>query len=142
MDNLVSILKAYGSAAPDEVVKENILELVQSWASATQGKGELSYLGEAYRSLQREGFNFPPRMEIAGTMVDSSAVSKDVPHLENETEYVPSLPNGLTRTYACAAARPSASQTGNIIAGIAEMSLMLSVQARQHLYLTLVSYSP
>ena len=74
MDNLVSILKAYGSAAPDQLVKENILELLQSWASATQGKSELSYLGEVYRTLQREGFNFPPRVEVSGSMVDSSAV--------------------------------------------------------------------
>ena len=75
MDNLVSILKAYGTAAPNDDVKGKILDLVQAWSVATQGRSELSYVTETYRGLQREGYNFPPRVEISSSMVDSSAVS-------------------------------------------------------------------
>jgi len=73
MDNLVSLLKAYGVAAVSEEVKQKILDLIQSWASATQSRYDLSYINEVYKSLQREGFKFPPKVEISSSMVDSSA---------------------------------------------------------------------
>ena len=88
MDNLVSILKMPGL---NHDVKSKILRLVQDWAIAFEGKPSLSYVGEVYRTLQREGesdsvmfkggvcdgsrsgFNFPPRdpAVTASAMVDT-----------------------------------------------------------------------
>ncbi|TVY93265.1 Vacuolar protein sorting-associated protein [Lachnellula willkommii] len=73
MDNLVSLLKAYGPAAVNDDVKNRILDLIQSWATATEGRYELSYIGETYKGLQREGFQFPPKVDVASSMLDSSA---------------------------------------------------------------------
>lgn len=73
MDNLVSILKAYGPASIDEVVKQKVLELIQDWASASQGRYDLAYINQVYQSLQREGFKFPPKADISSSMIDSSA---------------------------------------------------------------------
>lgn len=52
MDNLVSILKMPGL---NYDVKGKILRLVQGWALAFEGKTSLGYVGEVYRTLQREG---------------------------------------------------------------------------------------
>ncbi|KAI9736571.1 MAG: Vacuolar protein-sorting-associated protein 27 [Claussenomyces sp. TS43310] len=73
MDNLVSLLKATGSAAVNDEVKNKILELVQTWAIATEDRHELSYIGEIYKTLQREGYDFPPKVAVASSMLDSSA---------------------------------------------------------------------
>ncbi|KAI9712834.1 MAG: Vacuolar protein-sorting-associated protein 27 [Bogoriella megaspora] len=74
MDNLTSMLKAYGTAAaPNEDVKAKILELIQGWAVAAEGQNNLMYAYEVYRTLQREGFRFPPRVDVARSMFDSSA---------------------------------------------------------------------
>lgn len=74
MDNLVSLLKAYGGAAVNDDVKSKILELLQTWATATEGKIEYGYIGDTYKTLQRDGFAFPPKEDVASSMLDSSAV--------------------------------------------------------------------
>ncbi len=74
METLVSLLKAVGPAAVNADVRAKILELIQSWATATEGRYDLSYIGEVYKTLQREGYQFPPRINVASSMIDSSAV--------------------------------------------------------------------
>ncbi|KAK8879886.1 VHS domain-containing protein [Apiospora arundinis] len=73
MDNLVSLLHAVGPAAVNHDVRGKILELIQSWAAATENRYELKYIDETYKSLQREGYQFPPRVTVASSMIDSSA---------------------------------------------------------------------
>jgi len=75
MDNLTSLLKAVGPGAVNQEVRVKILELIQDWAAAVEGRYELSYIGEVYKQLQQEGFQFPPRQTVASSMIDSSAVS-------------------------------------------------------------------
>lgn len=74
MDNLVSLLKAYGGAAVNEEVKNKILDLIQAWATAAEGRSELGYIGETYKGLKTDGFHFPPKTDVASSMLDSTAV--------------------------------------------------------------------
>ncbi|CEJ91174.1 Putative Glycolate oxidase [[Torrubiella] hemipterigena] len=73
MDNLVSLLQAVGDVSINSDVREKILELIQSWAGATEGRYELSYIGEVYHRLDREGYKFPPKVSVSSNMIDSSA---------------------------------------------------------------------
>ena len=74
MDNLTSLLQAIGPAAVNSEVKAKILELIQLWAAAAEGRLELGYIGEVYKTLQREGYHFPPKTTVSSSMIDSSAV--------------------------------------------------------------------
>ncbi|KAK4232600.1 vacuolar protein sorting-associated protein 27 [Podospora fimiseda] len=73
MESIVSLLKAVGPGAVNAAVRDKILELIQSWATATEGRYDLSYIGEVYKTLQREGYQFPPKVSVASSMIDSSA---------------------------------------------------------------------
>lgn len=73
MDNLTSLLRAPSSIAPNHEVKTKMLGLIQSWATAAEGRPNLIYINEVYRDLQREGFHFPPKEHVASSMLDSSA---------------------------------------------------------------------
>ncbi|KAJ7237483.1 hypothetical protein B0H12DRAFT_1212258 [Mycena haematopus] len=70
IDNLVSILKI---PVLNIDVKNNILRLVQNWSIAFEGKPSLSYVGQVYKTLQTEGFRFPPKdLALANSaMVDT-----------------------------------------------------------------------
>ena len=74
MDTLTAILRTGTSDTSGErEVKTKVLELVQQWAGAAEGDLKLVYLTETYRSLQMEGFHFPPRENVAKSMFDSTA---------------------------------------------------------------------
>lgn len=74
INNLTSLLRVQGGASTDNQVRSKILELIQNWAAAAEGRSNLVYIGETYRTLQREGWNFPPKVDVASSMYDSSAV--------------------------------------------------------------------
>ncbi len=52
MDNLVSILKI---PALNHDVKQTILRFIQNWSIAFEGKPNLSYVGQVYKTLTSEG---------------------------------------------------------------------------------------
>lgn len=141
MDNLVSLLKAYGGAAVNEDVKNKILDLIQSWATATEGRSELSYIGETYRSLQRDGFHFPPKVAVASSMVDSSAVGAKIFRASEGPNYQYSHQNGPIPTYACDVGRPLASLIESITVEIVETSLTSNARAKPYLSPTLEFYN-
>ncbi|KAI0042208.1 ubiquitin binding protein [Auriscalpium vulgare] len=70
MDNLVSILKI---PTLNRDVKDKTLRYIQTWSLALEGKPALSYVGQVYKTLKSEGFNFPPEaLVVASTaMVDT-----------------------------------------------------------------------
>ncbi|KAF2837433.1 ubiquitin binding protein [Patellaria atrata CBS 101060] len=73
MDNLISLLNTSGPAAVNHDVVNRILELIQAWAAAAEGRINLTYINEVYKTLQSEGYRFPPKEETASSMFDSSA---------------------------------------------------------------------
>lgn len=82
MDNLVSLLQVEGPAGLNQDVKSKMLELIQSWAAATEGRHDLAYIDVVYKSLQREGYTFPPRQTVASSMIDSSAVRSPLAEID------------------------------------------------------------
>ncbi|KAI5120870.1 hypothetical protein M0805_008242 [Coniferiporia weirii] len=70
MDNLVSILKI---PVLNLDVKNKILRLIQNWAIAFEGKPSLAYVGQVYKTLASEGYNFPPKdlASASSAMVDT-----------------------------------------------------------------------
>lgn len=74
MDNMVSLLHAIGPAAINQEVRSKMLELIQAWATAAEGRYDLKYIEDTYKNLQNEGYQFPPRVTVATSMIDSSAV--------------------------------------------------------------------
>ncbi|EGN92709.1 hypothetical protein SERLA73DRAFT_117010 [Serpula lacrymans var. lacrymans S7.3] len=71
IDNLVSILKVPGL---NPQVKNEILKIIQNWALAFEGRASLGYVGQVYKSLKTEGYDFPPKdLALANSaMVDTS----------------------------------------------------------------------
>ena len=88
MDNLVSLLKApvnhfpfhfshadpFVQAGINFEVKTKLLEEIQTWALAFEGRPHLSYVKTIHSKLQSEGFQFPEAGPVSASFVDSSAV--------------------------------------------------------------------
>ena len=131
MDNLTSLLHAYGNAAPNDEVKSKILELVQVWESGTRGRSDASYIAETYRRLQSERFAFPPKVEMSSSMLDSSAVSNPGIFPTNLLIWQ-SRRNGSIRMFVCAAEPPLASRIESTIVEIVETYLMGNAQLTRY----------
>ncbi|EIW86229.1 ubiquitin binding protein [Coniophora puteana RWD-64-598 SS2] len=75
MDNLVSILKM---PALNHQVKGDILRCVQNWSLALEGKPSLSYVGQVYKNLKADGFDFPPKdLALANAAMVDTAVAPE-----------------------------------------------------------------
>ena len=146
MDNLISLLRATGPAAVNQEVRSKILELVQTWATATENRHEFSYMGEVYKLLQKEGYRFPPRTTVASSMIDSSAVCDLIkfstsPGRSCADLFYYSRQNGSTRMCVCAAVPPLRLRTANTTAETAVTALTNSALQRHCLSLTWESCS-
>ncbi|KAL4069017.1 hypothetical protein V8B97DRAFT_1965190 [Scleroderma yunnanense] len=71
IDNIVSILRVPGL---NHAVKAAILRHIQNWALAFDGKPSLAYVGNVYKTLKSDGFDFPPKdlSHANAAMVDTS----------------------------------------------------------------------
>jgi hypothetical protein len=140
MDNLTSLLE-HSSSGVNSEVKAKMLELIQSWAGATEGRHDLVYIGEVYRTLQREGYHFPPKQTVSSSMIDSSAVSRgldgtapSVPQVDVLTD-IGSPRSGQIPMFVCDAARRSHLRTESTTAETVATASTISARPRWSLSL-------
>ena len=70
LDNLTSLVRA---PTTNTDVKAKMLELVQTWAMAFEGRPQLGYAMAQYRDLKAQNYDFPEVKQITGSYVDSTA---------------------------------------------------------------------
>ncbi len=139
MDNLVSILKM---PTLSHDVKNKILRYVQDWATAFEGKPSLSYVGEVYRTLQREG-EFPhsqagPYRDAARSQGSTSLLV--IPWSLHPQWWIPRRhQSGLTRMFVCVVGRCSPLPTASTTVVTAARSSINNVHPSQCLCRTSVS---
>lgn len=128
MDNLVSILKM---PSLNHDVKNKILRLIQNWAIAFEGRANLSYVGEVYRTLQHEGMYWRSyTATIADELQDSTSHREIQPWQAQPWSTLKLLPNGSTRTCVCDVGPPSRSPTASTTVATADRSLIKPVHRR------------